>query len=922
MKVFYYLIVFLFLTACNHSTDETADSYINKAQILIKKNQIKLASTQLKNALLLEKNNKQARLMLAQVNLKLGDFIAAERDFNFIQNTAMASFHWQNDYAIVLLKQEKYQILLDKVKIDPTNNAQQRASINAVRGHAWLLLNHLKEAKTSFKQALQLNSNNIFAVLGNASLKEQANEFNLAIQILTDFLIKHPNASTILVKRGFLYQNQQQYEKALVDFEQVLKKEQNNINALIGKIYAEIALFTSNKTIVEIEKIKNKKQIPYLTALTAFQNHDIKQAQQKLKIILNKNPAHKEAQLLFATANMLMHNNELAAEYLRRLVFDKSKNKTIRLLLAILYLNENELENAQRILQYLYQKYPHNIEFEQLLGAILIADNQLEKANLFLKKALKHHHEHPQLQFLSLISQQLQGNNKASIKQLEKISFEENMNKIDTKLFYIQALLKNNQAEFALKQLQKMELSSPNQAFIHNLRGLVYSQQKAWQSAQQSFQKALKLTPHFYAAQINLIKLLILQGKQQKALELTEKFLIKAPKYLGLILVKFELLIELHKNEKAQQFLTHIYQKQPKNQHIMRTLVQYYIKMDKFKEAVSLLQQFLGNTNKDAENLLMLGKVYQYQKKSFKAADIFRKVILLRPKQSEAYLLLTQIQIKQDKIYQAKINLHKATAYTYKDNLNLLKTQADILKRTNRYNEALKIAQIIQKKWQNQAQGFQIEAQILVTMGLYKKAILSYQKALQKDNVNNKITADFILLLLSQNQQQKAQVLLTKALLLNPQDLQLLMVKAIILQQQKKWQEAFEINKKIIESYSDNAIILNNMAWLLYQQDKLKKALKYAKKAQKFAPQNPHIMDTYGWLLAKTGNPVVGGVLLEKAHYTKPEDPEIFLHMALIWFERGVDESAIKASQQIKKNFPNTEYARQASALLLKIKHK
>ncbi len=912
----------LFLNGCTKPKAILAEEYIKKAKVLIKKREKQAASIELKNALLVEKDNIKARLMLAGLNISLGHFNIAERDFNLVRAAKTPSAYWQVGYAKTLLIQKKYQDLLDEVRLDPINTAKQRATITAMRGHAWLALKDSEAAKESFEQALRLDATNVPAILGRAQVKEADNKPEAALYDLNNFLLDNPDALRALVMRGFLQQNIEKPAEALKSFEKALTQDKEYVPALIGQIYSHIALFQPEKALSEIENLpdglKKHSEIRYLKGLALFQNKKIKASQDIIAILFNLNPGNSPVDLIFSITHLLTGEILLAEKNLRNLQSDNPKNKALGKLLSLFYLQQGEMQRAQKVIKSFIKRYPEDIEIKQLYSATLIADNQFDLASEILSDALKIVPHNTKIESLFLISKLLE--KKPRINQLKKILSKKVEYKANLQLLYIQALLKQNAIEKALKEITKMELDSPDKALIYNLRGLVYTQQQAWNSAQQSFEKALKIQFDFYPAQINLIKIYFLQGLNEEALFLVQNFIKKNPKsHIDLVLIKFRLLEKLERTQEALKTLISLSDKYPDNSQIKDTLISYYLKIKQPLKALALIND-TKDEKRSVESLLALGRIYLFQNEPVRALRVFKKVILLQPNHPEGYLSLVQTQIKLGQMHSAKSSFRRAEQQKTGQTLDFLLTKAQLLIKSNRYRSALKLIKELQKKWPNSAKSYQIEAQIMIAQAKYEEANKAYRKALQQSDYNTKIIADFVLLLFHQNKPKIAQSILDKALKENPQDLQLLMAKSVSLQKKKLWLSALQINELIHQSMPNNPIILNNIAWLLFQQDKHKEALDYAFKAHDIAPANVDIMDTYGWILAQIGDVVTGGRILEKAHRARPEDPSIFLHTAKIWFQRGKIIQAREAAKRIRRLFPKTQYETQAIDLLNQIK--
>ncbi len=77
---------------------------------------------------------------------------------------------------------------------------------------------------------------------------------------------------------------------------------------------------------------------------------------------------------------------------------------------------------------------------------------------------------------------------------------------------------------------------------------------------------------------------------------------------------------------------------------------------------------------------------------------------------------------------------------------------------------------------------------------------------------------------------------------------------ARILMESKRYEEAVEAYKKVIEFNPNDVPAINNLAYLLMDNlDKPKEALRYSEKAAALSPADANVLDTYGWNYALIG---------------------------------------------------------------------
>ncbi|MDP4575186.1 tetratricopeptide repeat protein [Qipengyuania sp. G39] len=96
----------------------------------------------------------------------------------------------------------------------------------------------------------------------------------------------------------------------------------------------------------------------------------------------------------------------------------------------------------------------------------------------------------------------------------------------------------------------------------------------------------------------------------------------------------------------------------------------------------------------------------------------------------------------------------------------------------------------------------------------------------------------------------------------------------------RQWRDAETRYESILSrTRSDNAMVLNNLAFAKEKLGKEKQALEIALRAAKLEPDNASILDTAGWLLVQTGSRARGLEMLRRAAKLDPENPTIQRHL-------------------------------------------
>jgi len=163
-------------------------------------------------------------------------------------------------------------------------------------------------------------------------------------------------------------------------------------------------------------------------------------------------------------------------------------------------------------------------------------------------------------------------------------------------------------------------------------------------------------------------------------------------------------------------------------------------------------------------------------------------------------------------------------------------------------------------------------------------------------------------LLNQQKHYQEAFDVLTAALVEQPDSKELLYTRALIAERIDKMDVLESDLKKILAQHPDNAEALNALGYtLLNYPSRLAEAEKYLQQAIKLQPNEPVILDSYGWLLFKQGKTEKALEYLEKA-FAKQKENEIAAHLAEVLWALARKDEARKLFDKAFKASPEDEY--------------
>ncbi len=289
------------------------------------------------------------------------------------------------------------------------------------------------------------------------------------------------------------------------------------------------------------------------------------------------------------------------------------------------------------------------------------------------------------------------------------------------------------------------------------------------------------------------------------------------------------------------------------------------------------------------------------------AGKIYQKLVDRDPKDFESWLALALVHMQLDRESEAEAILKKLL------DENEWREQARFyLGKLEEKRENSKKA----LNWYDQvrAEPFNFEAGVSAVNLLahdkqYEEA-MSRLQAMQASFPKEKLRITLMRaeLLNQQKRYQEAYEVLSAALVEQPGSKELLYTRALIAERIGKLDVLESDLKKILAQHPDNPEALNALGYtLLSYPSRLIEAEKYLLQALKLQPDEPVILDSYGWLLFKQGKTEKALGYLEQA-YAKQKENEIAAHLAEVLWALGRKDEARKLFDKTIKASPDDEY--------------
>lgn len=899
------------LSACSRT--QSTESLLTEAKQYQQKGDLKAALIQLKNAVEKSPENGEARMELGGLELAMGDFVSAEKEFGKARSLGVPADRVLPQLGKAIAQQGKFKELLTEITPE---QAARSAPLLVLRGDALLYTGKNDEAKQAYDQALALNPNSGNALLGLARYAAATQNAEAAERYVSDAVAKDPKNPDVHMARGTLLRTQGKSDEALAAFDQVLALDPHHRTAHIEKAYVEITRGKYPAAKAEIDAADKNSPgsllVTYTRALYEFSQGKYAAAQDALQRVLKAAPDHMPSVLLAGASEMNLGSTQQAEQHLRKYLETYPNDVYARKLLAQTLLKSSQPADAAATLAPTLENAGNDPQLLALAGESYMQVRDFGKASSYLEKAAALAPKAASVRTSLGLSKLAQGDQARGLSELElATTLDPKSTQAAMALIQTEVGLKHfDKAIAAAKTLQQQQPDNPQ---VYNMLGAVYMLTGDKAGARTAFEKGVALQPTFFPAITNLSRLDLQDNKPDAAKRNFEKLLEKDKTNYGAMAALGELAMLQKNTAEATSWYEKASAANPDAVVPALKLGQHYLRINEPQKAMTLARKFQTANPTNPELLELLGQAQVASKDTSGALETYSKLVNLIPKAAAPHLRLAGVHMLMQNNAAAADDLKRAVELQP----NLIPArlaQIELAARMGRMDDALNAARQIQKLNPEAAVGYAAEGDVLMAQKKPAQALPLYDKALAIDNAQPLLFKSLQALMLD-GKAKEAQARATQWIKQHPNDDLINMFAAESSLGAKDYKAAIGLLEPVVKRNPNNAAALNNLAYA-YQQNKDPRALATAEQAYKLAANNPGVMDTLGWLLVEQGNVARGVPLLQKASSMAPDASEMRYHLAVGLSKSGDKAGARKELDALLAKDKSFAQADEARALL------
>lgn len=876
----------------------------------------KTAVIQLKNALQQDAKNVEARLLLGQIYLELGDGASAEKELLRARDLGAARDQWQVPMARVNMLLGRFTTVIEGTAIEPDTAAPMHADLLFLRGQAHLARGEPEQASQLFNDALAIQPEHADALLGKARLAILNERYTEAQQLAEQALSHAPDSAMAWLTKAELLRFEKKREAALQAYERVLAINPNDILAMLGKAAVYIDLEKVDYALELVSDVQKKwpdhATANYLHAIVLFRKEQHAAAAAALALTLRQAPSHLPSHLLMGRIRYQLGQLNQAEEHLRRYVISSPNNLAAIKLLGATLLKRKQAAETIKLMEAHRDQAGEDAQYLALLGSAYLSQARFNEGLKLLETASALAPDLTTLHTQLAIARTLSGDSKAAIDALHSAA-DLGEELIQSEILATLIHLRDANYNAALTAAQKMAKRLPDNPVAHNLIGSAYLGQNASGAARQAFAHAATLDPDFTPSRINLGYLDKAEGKLDAAQQNFMDVLRSEPDSLPALLGLAELAAERNDPDRQIEWLEKARTRAPQTLEPLLALIDVYLQTGKPLVARRIASDMMTQHAQHPQALAALARVQLDNGEDSSAIKTLRSLTEIAPDSPTTHMLMARAHAKRQELSAARASLQQVLSLQ-NDNIPAYLALARLELQAGELDKAQSIADQLKTQFAKAAAGYEIAGDIAQARGTPEAAAQAYVDAYAK-RPSAELALKAHRAFKQSGKPAEAVKILERWLTANPADTDIRTTLAMTHHGAGRVGDAIEQYQQLLHHDADNVLVLNNLAWLHQEKGSRDVALKYAEQAYSIADATHRaaVLDTYGWLLVQNGQHERGLSVLSEAVNRAPHDAETRYHRAVALHKVGkVEQARNELSRLVKEggSFPSAAEAK------------
>jgi putative PEP-CTERM system TPR-repeat lipoprotein len=890
-----------------------SNEYLRDAQAYLDKGEINAAVIQLKNALLVDPDNKKARLLLGKAYIQQKDGLSAEKELLRAQELGAVREAVLVPLGRALLMTGQHDKLLQTITREAGDSEALQIDILLLQGQAYLTTGKLAMADEKFSAALELQPGAADALLGQARIAYQNQNTGGATDLVNQALSSEPKNTDAWTLKGELLRRVDQPQEAATALGKAIELDPGNVTARVGRATVRLALGEPDQANADIDWLLETHPglylSHYLKALRQYQQQQLEPAQESVQLALKQAPGYLPSQLLAGTIAYQQGQLNQAEQHLRIYWSSDPGNRQAAKLLAVTLLKLKQPAKAIEVLEPGLPSASEDAQYLSLLGSAYMSQGDTAKGLEYLEQAAALAPDVASIRAQLAIGQLLGGDVDQGASELQSaVNLDQDLLQADILLVIV--YLKRKDFDQALMATEILTEKMPNSPVPLNLKGAALLGKKDSAAAKQTLEAALKLQPEFLPAHLNLAQVELMDGNTVAAEARYKTVLSHDEGNLRALVALATLANRRGSGNASEQWLKQARTHHPHEVEPALLLLAHYLRQGKQERALDIARELAIAHPRHPIVLRAVAQTHVQAGDYETVASTLRSLVEASPQSAEARYLLGVAQLKLNQAGDARISLSQAIGLQPDyPAAQLALARIDISEQE--YDAALDLATDLGQAHTDASFADELRGDVAAARQAPTEASEAYALAYRK-TASAQLARKLYQSHLQTGDTESALAALERWLEAHPEDVSTRSLLAQALISAGRHPQAIDEYLVVIEHQPANVTALNNIAWLYQEQGNYPQGVKYAERAHQLVPNRPEVIDTLGWLLVLNGETNRGLVLLQEARIKAPHIPDIRYHLAVALEKAGRREEARKELNRLlksNKTFPERDKA-------------
>ena len=889
------------------------DPFAN-AQLLIEKGDLRAALLELRTIVKLSPQNVTAHYRLGQVELQLGDSVAAEKELKQARDMGFDARSVNMLLAEAYLSQNKYKELLRE--FSPQGLPPEQASrLDIMRAAAQLATGDSASAQSSATEAERLLPQSVEAQLNSARIALALHDMTGSEQKTDRALAINPRSAEALLLKGQLLNLKGDRIRAIESFGAAIAVAPNMVSARLERANALVSSNEDAKAREDVDVVQklapDSAMAVYLQGVLLVRAKDYQGADAaftRLAPILARFPLGFYFQ---AVIKYNLGQGEQAADAATRYLARNPNDLEAIKLSAKIELASRRYPHAIEILSHAMDIGQADAETLDLLGRAYSLNGQPVQAIQTLQRAAALAPDNAEILTRLASIRMGTGDVSGATSDLEH-SLEVAPTGTDAGEELVTAALSSGDLDKAVLALDRLKKQEGDSEAVGNLGGMIKMAQLDLDGARTVLTDVTKRFPKSVRSRINLARVLVIQDKPRDAEQLLNEVLERDPANSEALNALMPIVLADGRVQRATAALETAHAAAPLDVGVTLALADLEIHTNDTKKALTLVDQNLKTQNTNTALLAMRARLELILGQPAAARDSYRQILDVEPTNVEDRRALSDLLLAANDNDGAK-GLLADGIKAVPGNATLMQYYVSVISRLDGLNAALATADKLAADPANQPAAQALKGDAYVAAGRFTDAVAAYGAELRTNPTSALVLRNATALAAAGRADQASQGL-RDWLAVHADDTDVAAALATLDIGARRFYDAEAHLQMVLSRRPNDAAALNNIAWV-YQQRNDARARPAAQKAYLISP-TPQIADTLGWILVSQGSAANGLTLLRQAAALQQDEPTVQYHLAMALNATGEREKAVAVLKPIVLGPTNFEEKQEAARLL------